>query len=168
MLLGCGGSARAVVAALVELGCSSIAMAGRSSERLAALLATCQSWAPQLRELEWAEGSTALAEALAMADLVVNTTPVGMAAAGNPDATRHCPLSPGELEALRPGATMSDLIYTPRTTALLQAASQLGCRALDGLEMLVQQGAASLRRWSGLDQVPVAAMRAAALAQLGP
>jgi len=168
VVLGCGGSARAVVAALVELGCSSIAMAGRSSDRLAALLATCHGWAPQLRGLEWAEGSTALAEALALADLVVNTTPVGMAAAGNPDAARHCPLSPGELEALQPGSTVYDLIYTPRPTALLLAASQLGCRGLDGLEMLVQQGAASLRRWSGLEQVPVAAMRAAALAQLGP
>ncbi len=168
VVLGCGGSARAVVAALVELGCSSIAMAGRSSDRLAALLASCQSWAPQLQGLPWADGSTALAEALALAGLVVNTTPVGMAAAGNPDATRHCPLSPGELEALQPGATVYDLIYTPRPTALLLAASQRGCRGLDGLEMLVQQGAASLRRWSGLEQVPVAAMRAAALAQLGP
>jgi shikimate dehydrogenase len=91
-----------------------------------------------------------------------------MAAAGNPDAARHCPLSPGELEALQPGSTVYDLIYTPRPTALLLAASQRGCRGLDGLEMLVQQGAASLRRWSGLEQVPVAAMRAAALAQLGP
>jgi shikimate dehydrogenase len=168
VVLGCGGSARAVVAALVELGCSSIAMAGRSSDRLAGLLATCQSWAPQLRGLEWAEGSTALAESLALADLVVNTTPVGMAAAGNPDAARHCPLSPGELETLQPSATVYDLIYTPRPTALLLAANQRGCRGFDGLEMLVQQGAASLRRWSGLEQVPVVAMRAAALAQLGP
>ncbi|MFT5338575.1 MAG: shikimate dehydrogenase, partial [Cyanobium sp.] len=40
--------------------------------------------------------------------------------------------------------------------------------ALDGLEMLVQQGAAALRQWSGIDAVPVAAMRAAALAQLSP
>ena len=168
VVLGCGGSARAVVAALVELGCSSIAMAGRSANRLGALLTTCQSWAPQLRALEWAENCGALAEALALADLVVNTTPIGMTAAGNPDATHQCPLSHGELESLRAGATVYDLIYTPRPTALLQAATSRGCRSLDGLEMLVQQGAASLRRWSGLKQVPVAAMRTAALAQLGP
>ncbi len=168
VVLGCGGSARAVVAALVELGCSSIAMAGRSANRLGALLTTCHSWAPQLRALEWAEDCRELADALALADLVVNTTPVGMAAAGNPDAAQQCPLSPSELEALRPGATVYDLIYTPRPTALLLAATSRGCRSLDGLEMLVQQGAASLRRWSGLEQVPVAAMRTAALAQLGP
>ena len=168
VVLGCGGSARAVVAALVELGCSSIAMAGRSANRLRALLTTCHSWAPQLRALEWAEDCRALAEALALADLVVNTTPVGMAAAGNQDAAQQCPLSPGELEALRPSATVYDLIYTPRPTALLLTATSLGCRSLDGLEMLVQQGAASLRRWSGLKQMPVAAMRRAALAQLSP
>ncbi len=168
VVLGCGGSARAVVAALVELGCSSIAIAGRSANRLGALLTTCQSWAPQLRALEWVENCRALAEALALADLVVNTTPIGMTAAGNPDAAHQCPLSPGELEALRAGATVYDLIYTPRPTALLLAATSRGCRGLDGLEMLVQQGAASLRRWSGLKQVPVAAMRTAALAQLGP
>ena len=168
VVLGCGGSARAVVAALVELGCSSIAMAGRSANRLGALLTTCQSWAPQLRALEWAENCGALAEALALADLVVNTTPIGMTAAGNPDATHQCPLSHGELESLRAGATVYDLIYTPRPTALLLAATSRGCRSLDGLEMLVQQGAASLRRWSGLKQMPVAAMRRAALAQLSP
>ncbi|MDA0717271.1 MAG: shikimate dehydrogenase [Cyanobacteria bacterium] len=167
VILGCGGSARAVVAALVELGCSSISMAGRSTDRLAALLSTCHSWAPQLGGLEWTDGRTALAEELALADLVVNTTPVGMASAGNPDAARQSPLSPGELEALQPSATVYDLIYTPRPTALLLEATRRGCRGLDGLEMLVQQGAASLRRWSGLEQVPVEAMRAAALAQLG-
>jgi shikimate dehydrogenase len=59
-----------------------------------------------------------------------------------------------------------DLIYTPRPTALLQAAAARGCRSLDGLEMLVQQGAAALRLWSGREDVPVAAMGAAAEAAL--
>jgi shikimate dehydrogenase len=59
-----------------------------------------------------------------------------------------------------------DLIYTPRPSELLKRAGARGCRVLDGLEMLVRQGAASLRLWSGLEGVPVEAMRAAALAQL--
>jgi shikimate dehydrogenase len=59
-----------------------------------------------------------------------------------------------------------DLIYTPRPTRLLQAAAARGCPTLDGLEMLVQQGAAALKLWSGVEQVPVACMRAAALRQL--
>jgi shikimate dehydrogenase len=59
-----------------------------------------------------------------------------------------------------------DLIYTPRPTTLLQAAAARGCRTLDGLEMLVQQGAAALRLWSDGLPVPVDTMRAAALGQL--
>ena len=166
VVLGCGGSARAVVAALVELGCGAIHIAGRSPEKLEALLAPCRHWAPQLRGLSWQPTSPALGDALATADLVVNTTPVGMASATNPEAAQQSPLTPAELEALRPGSTVYDLIYTPRPTALLQAASARGCHSLDGLEMLVQQGAAALRLWSDLETVPVAAMRAAALAQL--
>jgi shikimate dehydrogenase len=59
-----------------------------------------------------------------------------------------------------------DLIYTPRPTALLQQAKARGCRTIDGLEMLVQQGAASLRLWTGQAEVPVDVMREAALGQL--
>jgi shikimate dehydrogenase len=59
-----------------------------------------------------------------------------------------------------------DLIYTPRPTALLRAAAERGCQAVDGMEMLVQQGAAALRLWSGVAEVPVAAMRSAALGAL--
>ncbi|MCP9881614.1 shikimate dehydrogenase [Cyanobium sp. Alchichica 3B3-8F6] len=167
VVLGCGGSARAVVAALVELGCGAITVAGRSSARLEGLLSPCRSWAPQVQGLAWDSQTESLQHALAQADLVVNTTPVGMASATNPEAAQQSPLTLAELETLRPGSTVYDLIYTPRPTALLQAASARGCQSLDGLEMLVQQGAAALRLWSGLETVPVAAMRAAALAQLG-
>jgi len=167
VVLGCGGSARAVVAALVELGCGAIDVAGRSAARLETLLAPCRHWAPQVRGVAWDPQTATLRHALAQTDLVVNTTPVGMASATNPEAARHSPLTPTELEALRPGSTVYDLIYTPRPTTLLQAASARGCRSIDGLEMLVQQGAAALRLWSGVDAVPVAAMRAAALARLG-
>ena len=166
VVLGCGGSARAVVAALVELGCGAITVAGRSSARLDGLLGPCRGWAPQLAGLPWQATTPALQDALTQADLVVNTTPVGMASATNPEAAQQSPLTSTELEALRPGSTVYDLIYTPRPTALLQAASARGCHSLDGLEMLVQQGAAALRLWSDLETVPVAAMRAAALAQL--
>ncbi len=167
VVLGCGGSARAVVAALVELGCGAIDVAGRSAARLEGLLAPCRHWAPQVQGLGWDPQTAALQHALAQTDLVVNTTPVGMASATNPEAALHSPLTPAELEALRSSSTVYDLIYTPRPTALLQAASARGCTSIDGLEMLVQQGAAALRLWSGLETVPVAAMRAAALAQLG-
>jgi len=163
LLLGCGGSARAVVAALVELGVGSVAVSGRRAGAVAAFVDGCRGWAPQLQPLDWEQ----LVGPLAEAELLVNTTPVGMAAAGDPGAAERSPLSPAQLDALSPRATVYDLIYTPRPTALLRAAGERGCRVLDGLEMLVQQGAASLRLWSGRRDVPVDAMREAAAAALG-
>jgi shikimate dehydrogenase len=162
LVLGCGGSARAVVAALVELGLARIWVAARRREPLERFVADCRAWAPQLEPLEWA----GLEAPLQTAALVVNTTPVGMASASDPSSASQCPLSPAELEALAPGCSVYDLIYTPRPTRLLEAAAARGCPTVDGLEMLVQQGAAALRLWSGIGEVPVATMRAAALRQL--
>jgi shikimate dehydrogenase len=176
-VLGCGGSARAVVAGLVELGVEGIQLAGRRPEALAAFQADCSAWAPQLTPLIWPGASAGPGEwrqALARADLVVNTTPLGMAAAsprGEDDPGASCPLAPDDLDALRPGGLVYDLIYTPRPSRLLREIRQRGCIGIDGLEMLVQQGAAALGLWiaGALEpaDVPVAAMRRAALEQLG-
>ena len=180
LVLGCGGSARAVVAALVELGLGRITLVGRQAAKLATCLAACRDWAPQLETLAWPERGEGggddgrgddgrgdvLIQALAAAQLVVNTTPLGMAAAGDPQARELSPLQPRQLEALAPGSCVYDLIYTPRPTLLLRQATARGCQGLDGLEMLVQQGAAALGLWSGIKELPVAAMRAAALEQL--
>ena len=170
LVLGCGGSARAVVAALVELGLPRIRVAARRREPLERFVADCRAWAPQLEGLEWAcqvpGAESPLMPALDTAALVVNTTPVGMASASDPSSAGRCPLTEEELVALRPSATVYDLIYTPRPTRLLEAAAARGCPTIDGLEMLVQQGAAALRLWSGIAEVPVATMRAAALRQL--
>jgi shikimate dehydrogenase len=169
LVLGCGGSARAVVAGLVALGVGRILVAAREEERLSRFVAGCSLWAPRLEGLLWGQEPAGapgpMAAALAGAALVVNTTPVGMAAAV-PGARERSPLRPDQVALLPPDATVYDLIYTPRPTALLRLAGERGCAAIDGLEMLVQQGAASLRLWSGLPDVPVAAMRAAALARL--
>jgi len=92
-----------------------------------------------------------------------------MASGRDPSAAERSPLAADQVALLKASATVYDLIYTPRPTALLRLARERGCRTIDGLEMLVQQGAASLRLWSGLPEVPVIAMRAAALARLeGP
>jgi shikimate dehydrogenase len=166
LVLGCGGSARAVVAALVELGLDTIQLAGRRPEALRDFLAGCAGWSPGIGGVDWPGRPGDLAAELATADLVVNTTPVGMAAAGDGDAAARCPLAEADLEALRPSTVVYDLIYTPRPTRLLAIAAARGCPVVDGLEMLVGQGAAALRLWSGRAEVPVAAMRRAALAQL--
>jgi len=181
LVLGCGGSALAVLAGLESLGFAAVAVAGRDPRRLAALAQACRGWLPQLEPISWhgngpegsaagaaspTEASQALLETLEAADLLVNTTPVGMASSRDPQAAHRCPLAGSALRRLRPGSTVYDLIYTPRPTRLLQAAREQGCPTVDGLEMLVRQGAASLSLWSGLDTVPVEVMRHAALAQL--
>jgi shikimate dehydrogenase len=170
LVLGCGGSAVAVVAGLQELAVERILVAGRRAERLAGFVGRCQAWAPSLEPLSW-EGD-ALRNTLPHCDLLVNTTPVGMAGvpgageAGPGEAATGCPLEACEIDRLAPGCTVYDLIYTPRPTRLLQAAAERGCRTIDGLEMLVQQGAASLRLWTGRSEVPVELMRQAAMARL--
>ena len=82
-----------------------------------------------------------------------------MAQHGDPEAM---PLGAELWQYLNGEAVLYDLIYTPRPTSWLAAGQQRGHRCIDGLEMLVQQGAASLRLWSGHDDVPVDAMRSAA------
>jgi shikimate dehydrogenase len=159
-----------VVAGLVELGFASIAVAGRDPSRLAEFVADCRAWAPQLQALPWQGADSAAADpllpALAAAALLVNTTPLGMHSASDPNAVERCPLSAAQLDELTPEASVYDVIYTPRPTRLLQEAARRGCATIDGLEMLVQQGAAALRLWSGRDDVPVACMRQALLERL--
>ena len=165
LVLGCGGSARAVVAGLTELGCAHIQIAGRRQQMLNEVMAACGSWSPQLEPLLW-DSDAALSEAIVHCDVVVNTTPVGMASPSDPNAALASPLSPELIDRLQPGSWVYDIIYTPRPTRLLQLAKERGCHTLDGLEMLVQQGAAALRLWAGRSDVPVDAMREAALQRL--
>ncbi|MFN9643996.1 MAG: shikimate dehydrogenase [Cyanobacteriota bacterium] len=172
LVLGCGGSARAVIAALASLGVHHIGVAARRADARTALVASCRSWAPGLEPVAWTEAAPAagapgpLTSWLEAADLVVNTTPVGMASASDPAATSRSPLGADAMERLRPGTTVYDLIYTPRPTALLRQAATRDCRTLDGLEMLVRQGAAALRLWCAMDDIPVEAMRQSARAAL--
>ena len=157
VVIGCGGSARAVVAGLQSLNLNSITVVGRRREALQAFITDLrQDNAPLTACLDKA---AQLKDAVSGAALVVNTTPVGMAQHGDP---RAMPLGAELWSGLNGEALLYDLIYTPRPTSWLAAGQQRGHRCIDGLEMLVQQGAASLRLWSGHDDVPVDAMRSAA------
>lgn len=160
MILGNGGAARAVVAACVQLECPEVWVVGRSPAKLETF---AQSWtaAPEisakLSVLPWGERVGLLPKA----GLVVNATPLGM----HPQIAAS-PLTEKEMARMGAGAIAYDLIYTPRPTAFLNRASAAGLTAIDGLEMLVQQGAAALEIW--LKQpAPVAVMRQALLDYLG-
>ena len=157
LVLGVGGSARAVVAGCSALGCGRILVAGRDPQRLQRFLADAQGLTDHPEGTLWRE----LDAVLDTVDLVVNTTPVGMS-----PAIAACPLAPGQLERLSPHAWVYDVIYTPRPTTLLRQASARGCGAINGLAMLVGQGAAALRLWSGRQDVDEAAMLRAASAAL--
>lgn len=167
VVLGCGGSARAVVAGLQDLNPSDITVVGRRAETLHPFCSDLQQGRPassvQLQPL--LDNDPSLQTRIQQADLVVNTTPIGMSSL-QPDQGSTLPLGVDIWDNLTAQTVLYDLIYTPRPTPWLQRGEALGCRTYDGLEMLVQQGAAALRRWSGIDDVPVNAMREAALKNL--
>jgi shikimate dehydrogenase len=147
VILGNGGAARAVVAGCDQLGFSEIHVVGRNAAKLDDFL---DSW--KLSNLQ-VQGWSKLSELLPGADLVVNTTPIGM----SPHADAS-PLMPEEMDRMNVGAIAYDLIYVPNPTRFLQYAQERGGVAIDGLEMLVQQGAAALEIWTQ-QQVPVDVMR---------
>ena len=150
LILGAGGAARAVVLALESLDVSRIAIANRSSERLDQLV---RDLAPTtVARIPYDD--TALRRAMGEATLLINATALGWNAG-------EAPLSLDLIGALPVDALVVDLTY--RETDLLTAARQRGLATLDGLPMLVYQGARSLELWTGRT-APVDLMLAAARA----
>ncbi|HZU12734.1 MAG TPA: shikimate dehydrogenase [Chloroflexota bacterium] len=130
VVLGAGGAARAVTYALNLRGIRPHVYA-RSPERV-----------ERLSTLGAIPGSSQLDD-LASADLIVNCTPLGMG--------RHAAQSPlPDGAILRPGVVVMDLVYG-RSTPFLREAERQGAVVMDGLEMLIFQGAESFRMWTGLE-----------------
>ena len=144
VVLGAGGSARAVVDALVQSGIR-VFVANRTVERAEELVT--RFGAAGALPLEEAP----LREALRDASLLVNTTSIGM----HPNHTERPPVPE---DALHPDLFVTDLIYNPAQTRLLARAQQRGCGTQNGIEMLVQQGAISFTRWTG-QEAPLKIMR---------
>ena len=141
-LVGAGGVARAVAVALLDEGVASIVLVNRHPERAEALAADLQRMiepekSVSLAVVHW--GSPELDEI----DLWVNATSVGMW--HGPAANE----SPVPQSAIRPRSLVFDLVYNPPTTRLLKEAQQVGARTLNGLSMLVYQGAAAFELWTG-------------------
>jgi shikimate dehydrogenase len=150
VLLGAGGAARAVAFALGSAG-HPVVVLSRRLEQAAQLVETLSC---HLRRISAGLlDQVTLATYLADADLLVNCTPAGMW----PDV-ESSPLPEGV--CLPAGLLVYDLVYRPRPTRLLQEASAAGCRTQDGLAMLVNQGAAAFKIWTGVE-APVESMREA-------
>jgi shikimate dehydrogenase len=153
VILGNGGAARAVVAGCAQLGCAEIHVVGRNEQNLVEFQ---QSWVNSPIPINSLQVHTwdNLSSLISQADLLVNTTPVGMYPQGE-----MSPVAVGAIDRISPGAIVYDLIYNPNPTQLLKDAQQRGAQTIDGLEMLVQQGAAALKIWLDTDSVPVDVMR---------
>ena len=156
LLLGAGGSARAVAYGLAKAG-GRVQVLARRPEQAQALV---EAIGPQvagrrgwlngwpLAELETAVSHTT-------APLIVNTTPLGM----SPQADRSP--WPDDLP-LPPGAFVYDLVYNPATTQFMRQAAAQGCQTANGLGMLLWQGAQAFHLWTGYTP-DTAIMRAALL-----
>ncbi|MFM7561256.1 shikimate dehydrogenase [Cylindrospermopsis raciborskii] len=152
VVIGNGGAARAVVAGCIQLGMAEIHLVGRNIEKLKQLE---QSWIDspltheftnKLKTHTWEQ----LPQLIPQSNLLVNTTPIGM----YPNIDES-PVTQDQLHKLPSHAIAYDLIYTPKPTRFLQLAQAQGAIALDGLEMLVQQGAAALKLWLQQENVNV-------------
>jgi len=150
VVLGAGGAARAVVLALEAAGASEIFVANRDVDR-AAQLARELDPAP-VRPMRLDEDF--LTQELPRTDVLVNATSLGW----HPGET---PIALSRLDLLPAGALVGDLTY--RDTDLLLAAQRRGLRTVDGLPMLVHQGARAFELWTGVP-APVETMLAAARA----
>lgn len=158
-ILGGGGSARAAIAACYQLGCAAIHVVGRDLSKLKVLQESLlQMDLPLSIQIHNWVGLDPL---LSNVGLVVNTTPIGMYP--KVDAS---PLGQTAIALLPSTTIVYDLIYTPRPSQLLTLAQQLGLQTIDGLEMLIQQGAAAFELWTGAPP-STSVMRQAALKALG-
>ena len=159
LVLGAGGAARAVVYALLEAGAARVDVWNRHPERAAGLVA----------DLAPAAGSSVLASnekpSLTASDLLVNATSLGMrdpdAGPGSREGDEFFKAVPLSADELDDRLTVVDLVYRQDRTPLLRVAQGCGSRCVDGFDVLVHQGAASFRIWTGME-APLGAMRSGA------
>jgi shikimate dehydrogenase len=158
VVLGAGGSARAISYAAVQDGAARVTVLNRTLSRARELV---DHLAPVAGDCPLQAVALAAPEAnlaITSAQVLVDCTAVGM-------YPHHevSPIVPGAL--LHEGQLVCDLTYNPRRTVLLQAAEQAGAQTLDGTGMLVHQGALALELWTGRE-APVEVMRQALLRAL--
>lgn len=135
LILGAGGAARAVAAALLDRGCEVI-VANRTMERAEAMVAALKGG----EAVEWYDWPNLLSGC----SLLVNATSLGM---NNKADIDWKPL----LRQAGANLCVTDIVYTPRDTPLLIAAQKEGLRTVDGLGMLIHQARAGFRSWFGVD-----------------
>jgi len=147
-VLGAGGAARAVIVSLLDAGVPEILLANRTRTKADVLRSEFGS---RVRAFEWVQAGNMIEAATT----VVNTTSLGMV--GSPEL--RVPL-----DGLQPGTVVTDLVYNPLRTHLLDEAEKAGCTVVDGLGMLLHQGVPGFERWFGVRPEVDQATREAVLA----
>ena len=137
LLIGAGGAARGIAFALLEANVAHVTIANRTPARAVALARDLEPVAPGRISLAGWPATTG------EFDLVVNATSVGMEGGGAAGA------SPCAFDAPRRDALAVDIVYVPAETPFLKAARSAGRRTLDGLPMLIYQGALAFELWTG-------------------
>ncbi|MFB0543245.1 MAG: shikimate dehydrogenase [Candidatus Bathyarchaeia archaeon] len=156
VIIGAGGAARAVVAALAAMGCREIVILNRTEERGVALAhETEKRYGIRCRVLRLTRRNL---EVNLGGNLIVNATSLGM----HPDIDQ----SPIPKELIPEGTAVFDVVYTPLKTKLLREAEERGAKTIPGIEMLIGQGASSFRLWTG-KEFPVEKVRKLLIASLG-
>ena len=149
LVIGNGGSARAIAFTLIESG-ASVIIAGRNAGRVERLAEDLCKRAPGTRSLLMDTIDSGLMESV---DIIINTTPVGM----TPDVGSM----PLEKSLISASHAVFDIVYAPHMTRLLSAARDSGSRIVHGIDMLVYQGARQFELWTG-KPAPVKTMMKAA------
>ena len=152
VMLGAGGAARAVAASLEEAGATELRIVNRTPARAEALIEDLGL--KRAHVFTWDK----MDEALAGANLLVNTTTLGM------KGERDLEI---DLTPLPASALVTDIVYTPLETGLLKAARARGLKVVDGLGMLLHQAVPGFEAWFGVRPQVTAELRALVLADMG-
>ena len=153
-ILGSGGAARAALQGLLELKVSEINVISRNENSLKKILKDFECDIKINGFMENDEANTKLIE---NSDVIINSTPVGMGSL--PDEKNSLPFGEKIWRSLNSETIVYDLIYNPRQTSLLKFGLQQKCTLIDGLEMLVAQGAKSFSYWNDGLEAPIGIMK---------
>ena len=143
VLFGAGGAARAIAVELGLAGVRHITIVNRSEQRGAELVNVLREQLQLEAQLVVWSGDYTVPEGT---DVVINGTSIGLY---DPEARVAI-----DLDSLRPGMIAADVVFNPVRTRFLTEAAARGCRPLDGLGMLVNQGIVGIQYWTGIDPQP--------------
>jgi len=141
VVFGAGGAARAVAVEAALAGATAITIVNRDAGRGWTLAALLSEQTPAEAELVTWNRTFAVPEGT---DIVINATSIGLF----PDVDARLDL---DVETLRPGMVVADVIPNPPRTPLIRDGEARGCTVLDGMGMLVNQGAIGIRHWTGVE-----------------